>query len=75
LIGQGVLYVLAGRNREQNFAYRILKTVTSPVFALARLIAPRFFVQEYLWALAPAIVLVLWVLFTYLKIRLVLMAA
>lgn len=42
LIGQGVLYLLAGVNREQNVFYRILKIIASPAVKLTRFITPRF---------------------------------
>jgi hypothetical protein len=42
LIGQGILYLLAGAGREQNIFYRTLKLVASPAWKLARLITPRF---------------------------------
>jgi hypothetical protein len=51
LIGQGVLYVLAGANREQNFFYRTLKLIASPAWKLARLITPRLVPDPYIaWA-------------------------
>lgn len=42
LIGQGVLYLLAGVNREQNVFYRVLKIIASPAVKLTRFITPRF---------------------------------
>jgi hypothetical protein len=42
LIGQAVLYVLAGSNRESNVFYRIIKTIPSPFVRLFRMITPRF---------------------------------
>jgi hypothetical protein len=75
LLGQGILYVLAGRNRDRNFPYLVLKTVTSPIFAAARFLAPRFFLNEFIWLLTPLLVLLLWGVFTYLKITLVLQGA
>jgi hypothetical protein len=71
LFGQGILYLLAGANRDSNVPYRILKTVTLPIFKIARFIAPRFVLDQHLWLLTPLIVIVLWILVTYLKIRLV----
>jgi hypothetical protein len=72
LLGQGVVSLFAGANRDKNIPYVILKTVTAPVFALARFIAPRFVPDQFIWMLTPALVFLLWLLFTYLKIRLVL---
>lgn len=72
LLGQGVVYIFAGANPERNIPYVILKTVTSPIFALARFVAPRFVPDQFIWMITPAVVFLLWLLFTYLKIRLVL---
>jgi hypothetical protein len=69
LLGQGILYLFAGAKREANFAYVMLKTVTSPVFRLARFLAPRIVLDQHIWMLTPLIVIILWVVFTYLKIR------
>ena len=41
LAGQAVLYVLAGRGRERNVFYRILRIVPSPFVKLTRLVTPR----------------------------------
>lgn len=75
LLGQGIVYAfarIAGTNPDKNIPYVILKTVTSPVFALTRLITPRFVLDEFIWALTPLVVFLLWLLFVYLKARLVL---
>jgi hypothetical protein len=41
LLGQGLLYVLAGRDRENNLFYKIIKTIPMPFVKLFRLITPR----------------------------------
>jgi hypothetical protein len=41
LLGQAVLYVLAGRDRENNLFYKIVKTIPMPFVKLFRLITPR----------------------------------
>jgi len=45
-LGQGVLYVLAGSRREQNFVYGIFKMLTSPVMKVARMLSPRFVLAD-----------------------------
>ncbi len=66
LLGQGVLALLAGKYRESNLFYRILRTITQPVVRAVRAITPRvvidahipyvtFFLLFWLWiALAVA---------------------
>ena len=60
LIGQGVLAVLPGVDRETNFFYRVLKTLASPGWRVARWISPRFVVDQHVGWVALFILLVLW---------------
>jgi hypothetical protein len=46
LLGQGVLYVLAGAGRDTNFFYRILRAITSPAMKAVRFITPRKLVPD-----------------------------
>jgi hypothetical protein len=46
LIGQGILYILAGENREKNIFYQILRIIPSPFVKLFRLITPRVFADR-----------------------------
>ena len=41
LLGQGVLYVLAGARRESNFFYRFLQILGKPFTLVVRMITPR----------------------------------
>ena len=41
LLGQGVLYVLAGARRESNFFYRFLQVLSKPFTRAVRRITPR----------------------------------
>ncbi|MDH3514863.1 MAG: hypothetical protein OEM83_08345 [Gammaproteobacteria bacterium] len=60
LLGQGVLHVFAGANRDKNFFYRILKTVTQPVWRLTRLITPRVIIDRHIGLLSFLLVAVAW---------------
>ena len=74
LLGQGILYFLAGPNRENNIFYKILKVVTAPALKATRFIAPRFVTDRQIGYLALFLILVIWVVLTLVKIRLVLQA-
>jgi hypothetical protein len=74
LIGQGVLYVFAGASRERNFIYIMFRTVTAPVFKVTRFITPRFILDRHIWMLTPLVLLVMWALVTYFKIKIALEA-
>ena len=75
LLGQGLLFILAGQHRHKNMFYTILKTITSPVFKATRFIAPRFIVDQHIGFLAFFFLMVIWVALTITKIRLVLVAS
>ena len=48
LIGQAILYVLAGSNRENNIFYKIIKIIPSPFVKLFRLITPKTFADRFI---------------------------
>jgi hypothetical protein len=75
LLAQGLLYVLAGAKREQNFVYKILKTISSPAMRATRWLAPRFIVDQHIGLLALFILLVTEALLIFAKIKLYLDAA
>ena len=74
-LGQGVLWVLAGAKREENFVYKLFRTLTSPVTRAARLVTPRIVLDRHIWLVASFWLLVLWIALTAFKIKLVLDAA
>lgn len=61
LLGQGLLYVLAGARREQNLFYGILKIITSPVIRVVRIITPRFVIDAHIPFVAFFLLFWLWV--------------
>jgi hypothetical protein len=72
MIGQGLLYVLAGAKRDENPVYGIFKTLTSPVMKATRWITPRVVLDRHLWLVAIFLLIVLWLGLTVMKIRIVL---
>jgi hypothetical protein len=62
LLGQGILFLLAGASREQNIFYRVLKTLTMPVWRAVRFVAPRFIVDRHIGFLAFLVLVVGWYL-------------
>ena len=62
LIGQGILWLIAGRSRDTNFVYKMLAAVTRPVMWLARLLTPRFVLDRHIWLVALLLVLAVWIL-------------
>ncbi len=48
LLGQGVLAVLAGKYRDNNLFYKILRTITQPVVRAVRAITPRLVIDAHI---------------------------
>ena len=72
MLGQGVLWVIAGARRGQNPIYGIFKTLTSPVMKVTRWITPRVILDRHLGLIAFFLLMVLWLILTFAKIGLVL---
>ena len=66
-IGQAVLVVFAGGQREQNLFYRIIRVVTDPVTRATRILMPRFMPDRHMPWIAFGLLFWIWV-FTILGI-------
>ncbi len=75
LLGQGVLWLIAGAKREQNVVYNLFRTLTSPATRLARAVTPRFVMDAHIGLVAFFLVLAAWLALTALKIKRVLDAS
>jgi len=71
-LGQGLLWVWAGAKRDQNLVYNLFKTLTSPVTRVTRAITPRIVLDQHIGLVAFFLLMVLWVVLTAFKIKLVL---
>ena len=67
-IGQAILYLFAGANRENNFVYTTFKMLTSPVTKVTRWIAPRFIVDQHIGFLAFFLIVVAWMVLILAKV-------
>ena len=72
MFGQGVLWVIAGSKRDQNAIYGIFKAVTSPVMKVTRVITPRIVLDQHIGLVAFFLLIVIWLVLTALKIKIVL---
>jgi hypothetical protein len=75
MMGQGVLWVLAGSKRDQNLVYGMFKTLTSPVMKATRIITPRVVLDQHIGLVAFFLLIVIWLALTALKIKIVLESA
>jgi hypothetical protein len=70
LLGRGALALLAGRGKEHNPFYRILKTVSQPFVVAARWLAPKAVLDRHLPLVAFLLLVFAWLAMTGWKIRL-----
>lgn len=68
LLGQGVVALLAGPNRDKNVVYQIFRVITGPPVKLTRMITPRFIIDAHVPFVTFFLFFWLWVGFTYGKI-------
>ena len=64
--------MIAGAKRDQNFVYKLFKTLTSPVTRVTRAITPRIIIDAHIGLVAFFLLLVIWLVLTVLKIKIVL---
>ena len=60
LLGQGLLYILAGQKREGNFVYQLFRTLTTPVLRATRSITPKFIVDRHTPYVAVLLLFWIW---------------
>ena len=60
LVGQGILYLLMGARRNQNFVYKLFQGLTLPVMKLARLITPKVVLDRHIGFVSALIVIIVW---------------
>ncbi len=70
IVGQGVVYLLSFGRHEQNFVYRFMRFLTSPVVRLARWLSPRLVVDRHVPAVALFMLFAIWVFLTFMKFQL-----
>lgn len=67
LLGQGVLYVLAGPNREKNAVYRLFQVITNPVISVVRTLVPKPVTERWIPFIAFFLLFALWIGLAYVR--------
>lgn len=67
LLGQGALAVLAGKYREQNLFYRVLRIVASPAVRVVRFITPRLVIDAHIPMLTFFLLFWLWIVLAFVR--------
>lgn len=70
LAGQGLLYVLAGARRDQNFFYRLLQVIARPFTVPVRWITPRQVADAHVPVVTFFLLLIVYAIVTFEKIDL-----
>jgi hypothetical protein len=61
MLGQGLLYLFAGRKRNENFVYQLFALLTRPVMKISRAITPRLVRDNHIPVAAFLLLLWLWI--------------
>ena len=67
LLGQGLLAVLAGKARQQNFVYQLFQVVTRPVIRVVRFVTPRFILDQHMPLVSFFVLVWLWIALAFVK--------
>jgi hypothetical protein len=70
LIGQGVLYVLAGPRRQDNFFYRLLQLLSKPFTFVVRKLTPRQGADKHVPVITLFLIFLAYLMVTFEKINL-----
>jgi hypothetical protein len=70
LIGQGVLYVLAGPRRQDNFFYRLLQLLSKPFTFVVRKLTPRQVADKHVPVITLFLIFLAYLMVTFEKINL-----
>jgi cytochrome b561 len=70
LVGQGMLYVLAGANRDRNIFYQLLQIVSKPFTLLVRKITPKQVADHHVPLVTFFLLLIVYAVVTFEKIAL-----
>lgn len=70
LLGQGVLYVLAGHKRQDNFFYQLLQLISKPLTFVVRKLTPRKVADQHVPVVTFFLLLIVYAVVTFEKIAL-----
>jgi len=67
LLGQGLVYILAGSRRESNPVFQLFRIITRPVVSVVRRLTPKMIVDRHIPLVTFFILLWLWLLLAYVR--------
>jgi hypothetical protein len=69
LLGQGLLFVLAGPKRDSNFFYQLLKLLSRPFTALVRVITPAKVADQHVPVVTFFLLVIVYLVVTFERIN------
>lgn len=69
LLGQGLLFVLAGPKRDSNFFYQLLKLLSRPFTAVVRLITPAKVADQHVPVVTFFLLVIVYLVVTFERIN------
>jgi hypothetical protein len=70
LLGQGLLFVLAGAKRDSNFFYQLLKLISKPFTVVVRKLTPRLVADQHVPFVTFFLLLIVYAVVTFERIDL-----
>lgn len=67
LLAQGIVGLLSGKAKQDNFVYRLLQVVTSPIYKTVRRITPRIVAEQHLGLASFFVLFWIWIALVYAK--------
>jgi len=67
LFAQGLIGLLSGKAKQENFVYRLFQVVTAPIYKVTRTLTPRFIADQHIGLAGFFIMFWLWIALIYAK--------
>jgi hypothetical protein len=67
LLAQGLIGLLSGKAKQENFVYRLFQVVTAPIIKITRSITPRFITDQHIGLASFFILFWLWIALIFAK--------
>jgi hypothetical protein len=67
LLAQGLIGLMSGKAKENNFVYRLFQVVTAPIYKVVRVITPKLIADQHIGLAAFFVVFWLWIALIYAK--------
>jgi hypothetical protein len=67
LLAQGLIGLLSGRAKQENFVYRLFQVITAPIIKITRSITPGFIADRHIGLVSFFILFWLWIALIFAK--------